>query len=117
MKIFVRVHLVSDGGPVVRRLRRGWSVSDGTLLVVAVTRQEAVRQFDRLKAADEGRVWRPRCAAEGCDRHSVAIFNVVWLCAEHCSAALSELRSLGMRRPVEFTGDVSLFVQRAPTDE
>lgn len=96
--------------PVIHKLRQGWAVSDDELVVVAAGREEALTRFRRLKAAEPGQTLRPLCAVEGCGRPSVAIFNVAWLCAEHCSAALNELRALGLRRPVEFSGDVSLFV-------
>lgn len=99
--------------PVIRRMRLGWSVSNGRLLVVAATRNEALERFRALSAAEAGPARVPRCGAEGCSQPAVAIFNVAWLCAVHCHAALDELRNVGGMRPVEFAGDVHQLLRGA----
>ncbi len=96
--------------PVIRKMRLGWSVSDGQLLVVAATRQQALARFESLSRPKSRFARRPLCGADGCGDAAVAGFNDVWLCAAHCNAALDELRSAGIVRPVEFGGDVQGLV-------
>jgi hypothetical protein len=92
--------------PKVRRLRQGWAVSNDSLLVVDPNRSQAIDRFNRLNAAECGQRLRPPCTVNNCHRPSVVIFNVAWLCAEHCSTALDALRQQGVSRPVEVVHDV-----------